>query len=115
MFLHMKSPLFRDEITDILLSVHAIECIDIISKIRNDQKVYLFIACTSDAKATEAHPTLESAQNRMKEILIMMGHTEEDAKKISSEFIPEDRTKDCDKHEKIKEALVQLKKIADKL
>lgn len=92
MFLHVKSPIHRDEVTDILLNIHDIQAIDMFKKKREGEVVYHLLFITSDGKGHELHPTLESAQNRMKDVLMMVGETEENATKISSDFVPEDRT-----------------------
>lgn len=90
MFIHIKSPLFRDKVTDILINSSMVEAIDIVKKIREGKTIWHLMVMTDATKASECHETLESAKERMSEILEICGHSKGSAKEISYSFVPED-------------------------
>jgi len=91
MFVHVKSPMFRNEVTDLVLKCSRIEGLDILKKFKKGEICFVFVMFCDGVKGSEIHPTLESAQNRMEEVLKLCGETEERAKEISSQFLPEDK------------------------
>lgn len=97
MFVHVKSPLFREKTTDVILNAKMIEGMDILKRNRNGKDCYQFMMFCSDMKGNEFYETLEGAQNRMAEVLQLCGETEERAKAIASDFFPEDKTQDRSK------------------
>lgn len=91
MFLHVKSPLFREEVTDIIVKLSDIQSLDILKKNRQGKVCFVVLIITDDTKSSEIHETLESAQNRIAEIMQLCGETEERAKSIANDYLPEDR------------------------